>query len=355
MNAPLLVMATGARTPLGLHSAASAASLRAAISSCSEHPYFVDGTGEPMPASLDGLLDPRLPCRERMLALARSAMQEAMLPLLAGGRQIRVPVLVGLPEPRPGFSEADAHWLRSQLAQQGGLTFVPGETQACLSGHSAALFLMDQARRDMAQGKYDMCLIGGVESYFHPDTLEWLDRNRQLVGPVSRSGFVPGEGAGFCLLMTAAAAHRCGLQPLALVTGSATAWESHRIKTDDVNMGAGLIEAVHAAVGSLQPPQERLNAIYCDINGERYRGEEWGFVCLKLARYFDDPTAYCSPADGWGDMGAASGGLQLMLAVQAAQRGYASGRRSLLWTSSENGLRAAVLLEADVIPSAFRG
>lgn len=355
MNMPLYVMATGARTPLGLHSAAGAAAVRAAISSCREHPFFVDRTGEPMPASLDAVLDPHLSCRERMLEMACSAMQEAVLPLGASKGQISVPILLGLPEPRPGFSETDAHWLRSQLLRQADCSFTPGETRAYMSGHSSTLFLIDQACNEMAQGHYDMCLVGGVESYFHPDTMEWLDQNRQLVGAVSRSGFVPGEGAGFCLLMTPAAAQRTGLIPLALVTGSATAWESRRIKTSEVNLGQGLVEAVHNTVSSMQVPRDCINAIYCDINGERYRGEEWGFVCLKLARFFDDPADYCSAADCWGDMGAASGGLLLTLAIQAAQRGYAAGRRSLLWTSSENGLRAAVLLEADVVPSPFKG
>lgn len=83
----------------------------------------------------------------------------------------------------------------------------------------------------------------------------------------------------------------------------------------------------------------------CDINGERYRGEEWGFVCLRLSQYFDDPTAYDSPADCWGDMGAASGPLFIMLACQAIARGYAKGPRALLWTSSEGGLRGAAVIE----------
>ena len=353
MNQPLFVIATGSRTPLGTDSASAAAAIRAAISSCAEHPFMIDQAGEPMPASLDALLAPELACRERMLALALSALQEACLPLAR--HRTAVPLLLGLPEPRPGFAEADAHWLRTQLLQRAQLPFPLDDTRAYMSGHSAVLSLIDQARNEMAQGQFDTCLVGGVDSYFHPATMEWLDQNRQLVGSVSRSGFVPGEGAGFCLLMTPAAAQRAGLQPVAMVTNSASAWESKRIKTQEINLGEGLIETLSAAVVPLQPPHESVNTVYCDINGERYRGEEWGFTCLKLACYFDDPTAYCSPADCWGDMGAASGGLFMALAVQAAQRGYASGRRSLLWTGSENGLRAAVLLEADNLPSPYRG
>jgi 3-oxoacyl-[acyl-carrier-protein] synthase-1 len=101
---------------------------------------------------------------------------------------------------------------------------------------------------------------------------------------------------------------------------------------------------VQEAIQGASPPAERISDIICDINGERYRGEEWGFVCLRLPQYFNDPTAYRSPADCWGDMGAASGPLFMMLACQAAERGYAKSARCLVWAGSENGLRGAVVL-----------
>ena len=82
------------------------------------------------------------------------------------------------------------------------------------------------------------------------------------------------------------------------------------------------------------------------INGERYRGEEWGFVCLRLSNHFDDPIDYMSPADIWGDVGAASGALFIMLACQAAARGHAKGPRMMLWASSESGVRVAAVIEA---------
>lgn len=355
MSVPLFVISTGARTPLGLHSAASAAAVRAAISSCSEHPYMIDQTGEPMAASMDTLLEPNLACRQRMLAMAQTALAEACEPLANQNTLKSIPLFLGLPEPRPGFRETDAHWLSQCMSQQTELPVAIERCQAHMSGNSSALSLIDAARQEMAQGHYDACLIGGVESYFHPDTMDWLDHNRQLLGNASRAGFVPGEGAGFCLMATAAAAQRLNLRPIATIHNTSTHWENKLIKTQDINLGEALIQTVHRTVAGLDPSRERISSIYCDINGERYRGEEWGFSCLKLAQFFEDPTGYSSPADCWGDMGAASGALFIGLATQACQRGYATGRYSLVWTSSENGLRASVLLEADVVPSPFRG
>ncbi len=354
MSGPVFVVSTGARTPLGLDTDTSAAAVRAAISSCSEHPFMVDQVGEPMPASMDALLDPATPCRERMLAMGQAALLETSQPL-TNINLGALPLLLGLPEPRPGFGESDAHWLSQQISQHPELPVSISKSQAYMSGNSAVLSLFDMARQEMAQGQYEACLIGGIESYFHADTMEWLDTNKQLLGSVSRAGFVPAEGAGFCLVMTPTAAQQAGLRPIALIHNTATAWESKLIKTQEMNFGEALIESVRATVAGLDASRDRIHSIYCDINGERYRGEEWGFTCLKLAQYFDDPTGYWSPADCWGDMGAASGALFVGLATQAALRGYASGKRSLLWTSSENGLRTAALLEADVIPSPYRG
>ncbi len=74
------------------------------------------------------------------------------------------------------------------------------EVNLIVEGHAAGLAAFQAATRRIQNGEIEACLVGGVESYFHPDTMEWLDANRQLVGSVSRSGFIPGEGAGFCLL-----------------------------------------------------------------------------------------------------------------------------------------------------------
>ena len=104
---------------------------------------------------------------------------------------------------------------------------------------------------------------------------------------------------------------------------------------------------VRSATANLELPGQAVTDIICDMNGERYRGEEWGFVCLRLPLQMTNPTAYISPADCWGDMGAASGPLFAMLACRASARKYANGPRSLVWASSEGGLRGAMLLEFD--------
>ncbi len=68
-------------------------------------------------------------------------------------------------------------------------------------------------------------------------------------------------------------------------------------------------------------------------------------MLARLSEYFVDPSDYVAPADCWGDVGAASGVLFMHLVCVAAEKGYSDGEVSLLWTSSEGGGRAAVVLK----------
>jgi 3-oxoacyl-[acyl-carrier-protein] synthase-1 len=307
---------------------------------------MVDGVGELMPGALDPQLDPGLSGPERLLALAESALREALAPLSAARvPQLRLPVYLGLPELRPGFTAQHAEIVRAGLARYEGLPAEFSHVTILTEGHAAGLSALAMAKGQLQQGAFEACLVGGVDTYFHPDTMEWLDSNRQLVGSVSRSGFIPGEGAGFCLLLTEPARHRLGLRALARVLSVAVGKETKLIKTTNMCLGEGLSTTVRHAVSGLNQVTERINEVICDINGERYRSEEWGFVCLRLGEYFDDPTAYLSPAECWGDMGAASGPLFAMLACQAAARGYSKGPRTLFWASSEGGIRGTAVLE----------
>ena len=94
-------------------------------------------------------------------------------------------------------------------------------------------------------------------------------------------------------------------------------------------------------------PAALIDAVYCDINGERHRVDEWAFTALRVGTVLRDASAYESPAGSCGDVGAASAVLASVLAVQAWQRGYAAGPRALVWTSSWRGLRGAMVLEGE--------
>jgi 3-oxoacyl-[acyl-carrier-protein] synthase-1 len=281
----------------------------------------------------------------RMEVLARSALDEVAQALTANApwEPAELPVLVGLPEVCPGFTEAQAQALCIRLSSPAyGIrwlaTPLPG-------GHAAALDALRQATEKVRRGEWPLCVVGGADSYLHAERLGALERSRQLLVDDGRAGFIPGEAAGFVALARADVAKRLKLPSLAVVCGAHATNEPKRIKTETINLGEGLAAAIQGAMVGLRLPDEAIDTVYCDLNGERFRSEEWGFAVLRLPMSFRDPAAYVSPVSAWGDIGAASGALLAILAVQSWKRGYARGPRALLWASSEGGLRAAVSLE----------
>ena len=109
-------------------------------SALGQHPFLVDRVGDLMPGALDPELDARIMAPERLLALAGSAVREACEPLAdARASRLRLPVYLGLPEPRPGFREQDAEAVRSGLTRVGGATGKSVAGDRLRRGHAAGL------------------------------------------------------------------------------------------------------------------------------------------------------------------------------------------------------------------------
>lgn len=345
---PVCIIGIGARTPIGLTVPAAAAAVRASISGIGDHPYMIDKAGEKMSVAMDPELSPELNGLDRFLELAKSTLKESIAPLSLIKTQdlSSIPVIVGLPHPRPGLEINFETQFADRLSRQS--QDVPMSrfysVQPIVGGHSAGLMALEEGWRQIQAGQAEFCLVGGVDSYIHPDTLEWLDQEEQLMSAGNWSGFPPGEGAGFCVLASSKKAKKLQCEILGWVVDVATAYEQNRIKTETVCIGEGLSAAFSTITSRLKLPEEKINTIYCDMNGERYRTEEFVFAALREQAAFVDVHGTIHPADCWGDIGAASGPLFTCLAVASSQRGYAKGPRSFIWTSSEGGQRSAALL-----------
>jgi 3-oxoacyl-[acyl-carrier-protein] synthase-1 len=340
------IVGIGARTPVGLNAPASAAAVRAGLSMIAEHPYMVDKAGEPITIARDTLLASDLAISDRFVELAQSAIKEAVSPILKSG-EVKKPltIILGLPHFRPSLPETFKEDIGQRIAEKAAHDNQIQQVAMFPHGHSAGLMAIEEACRLIQTNKADFCVAGGVDSYLDADTLEWLDQEEQLMSGENRSGFPPGEGAGFCLFTSSDLAQKNHLKILAWVVATATAYEKNRIKTETICIGEGLTEAFKKVCAHLKLPEEKINTIYCDLNGERYRNEEFLFTALKMQKAFVNVQDYVHPSDSWGDVGAASGPLFAALAIASSQRGYAKGPRVLLWTSSEQGQRSAVILQ----------
>ena len=230
-----------------------------------------------------------------------------------------------------------------QLSLSESVQVVGLETIA--AGHAAGLMALEVAWRSVRDGASDCFLVGGVDSYLARETLEWLEQCEQIHSARQNAwGFVPGEAAGFCLVCSRHTADRLALTTLANVLSVVAGREENLIKTDTVCLGHGLTTAFREAASAL-PDQTKIDHVICDMNGEPYRADEYGFAVVRTSQCFVDAGEFLSPADCWGDVGAASGPLFFAIAVTASRKRYLPGPHVLLWASSESGERSAALVQ----------
>jgi 3-oxoacyl-[acyl-carrier-protein] synthase-1 len=348
----IAIVGLGVRCAVGLGGPAAAAAVRAGISGLGEHPFMLDKAGDPMIVAREPTLDPALQGSDRFARLAAPAVNEALAPLTDRGVDMAsVEALIGTPEARPGLPEGIEDALGRVVAGAVNAK-IPVSTTILPNGHAAGLLAMQYARDLLNARRSRFCLAGGVDSYLTADSLEWMDEEGILKSSKNRNGFPPGEAGGFCLLTTGATAMAFDLPVLGWLETIGTAREPSPIRTATICIGLGLSAAIQQATAPLHLPGERVDDSICDLNGEPYRSEEFAFTVMRTQKAFVSHTRFVTPADCWGDVGAASGPLFANLAVAAAQRGYAKGPRTMIWASSERGDRAAAVIYA---PSRRRG
>lgn len=336
------ICGTGARTSVGFTAPTTAAAVRGAISGIAAHAFFVDRHGEPMSVASDPGLAPDLGLADRMEVLLTSALTEALEGSAMSWPTIGARCWLALPAARPGLTKSLSSRLVSTVVRILGLAAT--DVQIIQRGHAAGIMGLQLAAGAITAGKIDIGLVLGVDSYHDPDTLEWLDQRGLLMSPSNRNGFPPGEAAGACLLVSESVAGRSQLPVLCRLIATSTALEPRPIGSPDPCIGEGLSAVLKQVIGHLALPVQKLTGTYCDLNGERYRSEEFTYALLRTQTAFVNPHDYQCPADCWGDVGAASGLLFATLAIVAHQRGYLNGCYPLIWAGSEDGFRAAAVL-----------
>ncbi|MCY0989475.1 hypothetical protein OV203_20210 [Nannocystis sp. ILAH1] len=340
------VVALGAWTPVGRTAASAAAAVRAGISRIQEHPEWVDAAAEPLCGAFDATLPGEVQGATRVLELTRRGLLSLASDVSRALPTAAPSLLLALPEHRPGWTGADDAAVLEGLHQLQLPQLGRPRVTAVLRGHGGGLHAIEQAAQLISDGHEQLCIVGGTDSYWQPQTLAWLNREQRLRSTGTRSGFLPGEASSFVILASAPARRQLGLPSFSLVRAAHSHVEAVRLGSDDECLGVGLAELFSRVASSGLPAGHLIDDIYCDLNGERYRTDEWGFALLRAAGFFRDPTKSIHfPADAWGDVGAASGPLFIALASRAWARNYARGPRALAFAGSDSGARAAVLLE----------
>jgi 3-oxoacyl-[acyl-carrier-protein] synthase-1 len=279
----------------------------------------------------------------RMLVLGTSALEE-VLDGLALDPTMEVPIFIGVRDDALDFSKDDAARLATGLTRVAH-TRCKATIATVAGGNASGLTALALARQRVEKGSAQLAIAGGVDSHIDPVFLERLDALGRCKSLGNKWGYPPGEGAAMLAVCTTALAKQARIPIFAGLVAEGRSVERSPLGGEGICLGLGLAHAIRSALEPIVWPDETIATQYCDINGEFYRTEEFMYATQRLPGHaFRAIDEYIGPADCWGDVGAASGPLLAVLAVESGRRGYARGNLALLWAGSENGQRAACVL-----------
>jgi 3-oxoacyl-[acyl-carrier-protein] synthase-1 len=336
----IFIVGVGAQTPVGRSALKAAAAVRCGISAYQEHDFMIDRYGEPFVVAPADWLPSSLPPHERMARFASDAIVEAVQSLQAIVGNEPTPLLLALPAARLPEGDSRQFVIRQihESLGQGGLSV---ETLGMAEGNAIGVCAIQQAASRLRGQRCRLAIVAGVDSHLGAENLERIDHSGRLHSVNNSWGFTPGEGSGAIVLTTGAVVNRFGVAPLARIAGVGVGEEAKLLGTKTVCIGEGLTEAFRGALST----EDKVAHGYCDLNGETYRADEFGFAVIRNREGFYDAGSFTAAAECWGDVGTATIPLQVSLATSAWARGYAKGSSVVCWSSSATEpLRGAVRL-----------
>lgn len=346
------VAGVGAQTPVGRSALKASAAVRCGISASAEHPFMIDRNGEPFVVSMADWLDDSLDLRSRIIQLGIDAAIDALTPFESALTAEMLSVIFAL-SVRNLPTEADLTYVADRIATALSDRGLEIQFQVCADENAVGAAALSLGCQLIWNEGRKACLIIGVDSHLGPQQLQAIDNCGRLHSVNNSWGFIPGEGAAAILMTSGRTLTTWNRIPLAEIAACTTGLEEKLLGTRTVCLGEGLTQAFRGALS----PDDKVSHSYCDLNGETYRADEFGFAVCRTSQGFEDAGRFTAAAECWGDVGAASIPLQVALATSAWSLGYATGESCLCWSSSATlPLRGAVRLRNDwSLPQEARG
>jgi 3-oxoacyl-[acyl-carrier-protein] synthase-1 len=342
---PLAITGVGMVTSVGHDAPVATTSLRANITRMQEI-AFPTRHGRPLVGS------PVLGCADkaireaRLWELAARAASEAFDHADASGQPLtraRCGVMWILPPTtRVGYTAGGNHRRRETFLRECKLAVAQESWRDLAHGHASGLLALAEASELLARRLVDCCLIGGVDTLLQLRVLRWLEAQERLKHEDYTDGLIPGEAAAFFVVEREEGVQRRGGAVLARLTGLGASHEQATVVSDAPCRAQGLTAALREALESAEIAPTDLDSVYCDLNGESYRGREWGLASSRIA--FPDTVELIHPADCIGDVGAVSGAVLISLAATSRPSTSMTPSNTLVFAGSETGERAAVVL-----------
>lgn len=225
---------------------------------------------------------------------------------------------------------------------------LPDETTVLEGGHAGMIHLLEEAERCLRSREKKWCLIGGVDSYIDTETQDWLAATNRLKTPNIPNGLMPGEGAAILLMELRETALERHAVIQAVLGPHASAMAGYSFDNPDpYPSGKVLSDSIVDVLNKNENKAGQVNTIITDLNGIDVRAKEWGYAIPSCASVFPAflDMGMETPAESFGDVGAASAGFFMCSAVRALIGGYSQGNELLICSSSEHGQRGAMIIK----------
>jgi 3-oxoacyl-[acyl-carrier-protein] synthase-1 len=274
----------------------------------------------------------------RMIRLAAPAIREATEGLVLTAPP---PLFLGMPcrmeRPKPTLAMATA------IAKQSGVQLDEKASQVFLAGRAAFFLALEQGLRLLDSGRAASVIVGAVDTHLDLRVLAELDAEERLLGDRVVDGFIPGEGAGFLVLGRATSTAN---RATSFIAGVGLAMDPGHRYAQAPDRGEGLWNAMNALFGHSPLGGAKISSTFAGLNGENFGVKEWGIARLRHKACFADPDHLEHPADCYGDLGAATGGVLMALAHIALTHRHCSGP-ALVWASSDREERGCALVDTN--------
>lgn len=240
--------------------------------------------------------------------------------------------------------------LPEMLLQRSNLQVAPKARLSLCDTAAGFVSALQQAEAWLAKEECDRCVIGGVDSFLDPTTLEALNQLGLLKTGEHPVGMIPGEGASFLLVESPRSATRRGAKVQAIIDASAVgAGPAHpRLRGPEAHVaGDGLSEVMSDFLARLPDAGRSTGLFVVNLNGDPYRAAGWGASLVHpLAPLGLSAAPTWVPPLSFGDTGAATGAISVAMLARGWARGYAPSQHALVCLMDDRGARGAIHVRA---------
>jgi hypothetical protein len=335
----LAIVGTGLVSPAGLTPRANACVLWAGAVPVSASP-FVRDDGEPVPVCYCPWLGARMSVADRVLAMGRAAVEDAVRPLRSAPRETAIPLLLCMPETRGGLAPTDRARIATALAE------VSAAREARTLGGAASFFAALREAEALLDADATAVAVGAVDSYIGEEPL-----TEHVANPSSPWGATPppaAEGAAALVVMKAAEARRLGLKPVGTIHFADTAIGQPNDDND--------LPADGEAMGSLlrRLPRRHVPAplVFGQFTTDSLRHAEWQLAVARNPERVHPEYEMRSFEGELGLVGAAVGGMNLVYGLAVAHHrttdmGVGDHDPLLAWAVSRDGERGLSMVSVE--------